>query len=247
MGTTLLFCIIATDNIRADGFKPPRFTEIEQNLIETLKIAPMSERVKAIEICGINGYIPCYYTLISLLKDEEPIIRKKSTISLGLIRNLNAIPYIEKAMEIEKDESVQIDLIRSLVLFQNIESTKIAEKYLSNDSEKVRFASAKVLCSIVNESLYDKIMERMKSESSDSVKVMLLHAALKIKQTSGNITELVRYFYSTNRIVRLYAAKAAADLKIKESLLSLRKAVILEDDMEVREEFHRAYNATYLK
>lgn len=245
---TIFFWLIVTNSkINSAGFQPPQLTDYAQSLIETLRIGPLDERVRAIEICGINGYIPCYYTLVSLLKDVEPVIRKKSAISLGLLRNKDAMIHIEKAMEAEKDESVQADFIRSLMFFKSVDSTKIAEKYIGSESEKIRFVAVKVLTIASDETLYDKISERIKVENSEHVKVMLLHAALKIKKTSANITELVRFFTSTQRIVRLYAAKAAEDLKLKETLLPLKKALILEDDPEVREEFHHAYDQTYIK
>ncbi|MDH4261601.1 MAG: HEAT repeat domain-containing protein [Spirochaetia bacterium] len=238
--------LVINGYLAASDFKTPKLTEHAQDLIETLKIGPLEERIRAIEECGINGYIPCYYTLVSLLNDPAPVIRKKSAISLGLLRNKNAIPHLEKAMESEKDESVQIDIIRSLWFFKNKESAVFAEKYLSSNSEKLRFIAAKVLTTVTDDSLYDKIGERLKVENSDIVKVMLLHASLKIKKTSANVTELIKYFYSTQTNVRLYAARAAGDLKIKEALLDLKKALILEPDVETRFEFHKAYNETFI-
>ena len=236
-----------TGNLGASDFKPPKLTDHALMLIERTKLGPLDERAEAIEECGVSRYIPCYYTLISLLKDESPLIRRMSGLSLGLLRNPNAITYIDQALATEKDESVKLYLLRSLGLFRTEKSLEMAEKFITDESEKVRFEAAKVLNHMPANAQYEKINTQIKNESSDLVKVMLISAALKVKKTSDYITELVKYFYSTKRNVRLYAARTASDLQMKETLLPLRKAIILEDDFEIRDELIQAYNDTYHK
>jgi HEAT repeat protein len=244
---TILFSVIPSSFIYALKFKAPKLTERTLTLIEKTQLGPMNERSTAIEEAGITMCNQCYYTLISLLKDESPVIRKKTGLSLGLLRNKNAIPYLEKALQSEKDESVQIDFIRALGFLPDKDAAALAANYLNNASEKIRFAAAKTLTIIPDNSIYEKITAQLQAETSDVIKVLLLHAALKIKNKSEHITELVRYFYSPLKFVRLYAAHAAYDLKMKETLFDLRKALVLESEVEVRDEFHQAYNATFIR
>jgi len=243
----LSISLAITLQIHSADFKPAAISEHTQALIEKTQLGSLEERSAAIEEAGITGCKTCYYSLISLLKDESPIIRRKTAISIGLLRNKNAISHLEKALEVEKEESVKVDFIRALGFLASPEAAKLASSYLSNESEKIRFAAAKTLTVIADIGTYDKITAQLKSESSDSTKVLLLHAALKMKLNAEHILELVKYFYSSTRLVRLYAARAAADLKIKETLLDLKKAVIMEPDVELREQFFHAYNVTFNK
>jgi len=244
---SLFLAILSAAPLTAISLKPTKLTDQTLNLIERIQLGTIAERSVAIEEAGVTGCKPCYYTLVSMLKDESPKIRRATGMSLGLLRNASAISHIDKALQVETDESVKADMVRSLGFYRTKESATLVGNYLNSNSEKIRFAAAKVLTIVVEETMYDKIMGQLKTETSDAIKVMLLHAALKLKIKSDQVTELVRFFYSTDRFVRLYAARGAADLKLKEALLDLKKAVLLEPEVDVRDEFYRAFNETLYK
>lgn len=228
-------------------FKSVQMSDYRQRLIERVKLGTIAERVQAIQECGVSRPGICYYALIDLLSDESAVIRERAAISVGLLRNTDALPHIQKALETEKDEKVQISLIRSLSFFRSTAAAKIAEKYISSASSDIRFNVGKVLAVKPDESQYANIAGQLKTESVSKVRIMLLQAALKIKKTNDYMVELIRYFTDTDPIVRLYAARAAGDLKFKDALLPLHKAILIEPDGEVIDEFFKAYNQTYLK
>jgi HEAT repeat protein len=243
------FFIFLTSTLFGSDLKPPRLTPYTQNLVERTRLGTVEERKSAIEECGVSKFSVCYYVLIELLNDPSPEIRKRSALSLGLIRIASAIPHIEKALNEEKEESVQVSLIGALAFLRSPDKSApaLAAKYLDANSDKIRYAAARVLTINVNNNLYDAIMGRIQNETNDKVKIVLLHAALKIKQTETEIKSLIKYFYSTQRDLRMVSAKAASSLQLKEFLQPIRSAIMVELDLEVLEEFYQAYNLTFFR
>ncbi|MDH4200957.1 MAG: HEAT repeat domain-containing protein [Spirochaetia bacterium] len=245
-GLLILWTVLASPSFGKD-FKAIQMSEFRQRLIERVKLGTIDERIQAIQECGVSRPGICYYALIDLLSDESPIIRERAAISVGLLRNIDALPHIQKALDTEKDEKVQVSLLRGLSFFRDENATKIAEKFLINPSDAIRFNVGKVLCAKPDDSFYPNIAEQIKVEKVPKIKVMLLRAALQIKKNNDYIIELIRYFTDTDPLVRLYAARAASDLKLKDALLPLHKAILIEPDGEVLDEFFRAYNYSYMK
>lgn len=250
----MLLASLCSANIRPNDFKPPALTEYRLNLIQRAKLGTIEERVKAIDECGVSRPALCYYTLIDLISDESPIIRERAALALGSLRDKSAITYIDKALTIESNQTVKISLLRALILLRHKDAATIALKYIEDPDEKIRFTAAKVLVANGDESFYAKIQSSISAEKSDLVKVMLIHAALKIKKGSNSgkngenySTELIRYFFSTNRDIRLYSARAAMDLKLKETLAPLHEAILKEGDPVVRDAFYKAFVQSYNK
>ncbi len=227
------------------GVRFPTLNRDTVLLVERTYTGTTDERVLAIQECGGGRYTICYYALVEHLEDPEPQIREHSAQALGLLRLPESVEHIARALEIEKDDVVMISLIRSLGLVGSKSAATHVEPYLAHNDTQIRRVAAISLGLIASEDSLDPILRALDTEIELPVQIELVCAGLLIDPANTDLlAELIENLFSTDRMVRYRAARVAYEVRAKEALAPLERAIMFEVDMTVREELVRAYLVT---
>lgn len=225
--------------------KVPALTKETIKLVERTKTGSQDERVLAIQECGGGRYTICYYSLVELLEDPDPVIREQSAHALGLLRIPESLDHISRVLEVEDEVSVKVGMIRSLGLLGIEESWKIVEPYLSSGEASLRRVSAMSLGLIEAAESFDSIVAALESEGEERVKVELICSGLLVRPDSTELMSLlIKNLFSQDRMTRYRSAQVAGEIRAQETLKALERAIMFETDQAVREELIKAYVST---
>ena len=244
IAASLLLSLIPFDLVQAKGrsFRIPQLNTYTKNLISIVSTGTPEERIRAIQECGYSHFLVCYYPLVEALSDEDPAIRSASSFALGILRIPESLEHLTKALREEKDKKAQESMLFALGLLENSDGASVVAEFLTADEMRVRRAAAIALGKIASPETKDAVLEALKSEDVDLIHVELVYAILKVDPgNSEMIRELIGHLFNQERLVRFSAAQAAGDLKIKETLTPLQKAITFENDEMVRRELIEAY------
>lgn len=229
---------------KGEKFRVPTLNEYTKNLILTVSVGTPDERIRAIQECGHGHYIICYYPLVEVLSDPNPEIRGAAASSLGLLGVEESLEHLTGALRAEKDLRAKESILWAFGLLRNKKGGSIVAEFLNDSEPKIRRAAAIALTMIRARDTKDAILEALKNESIEIIQIELIFAGLLVDPQNTDLAkQLIGNLFSKNRLVRLSAAKAARKLKIKETLVPLKKAILFEVDELVRTELLAAYQA----
>ncbi|MEI7511581.1 MAG: HEAT repeat domain-containing protein [Candidatus Peregrinibacteria bacterium] len=158
-----------------------KYTLLARKNLETSGHAP--EKLDAIEILSQKGHKDPGVHLIKVLnfKNEKPRVRSKILLTLGQIRDTNAIPEIVKCFE-DPSPEVKLAAVESLVEFKGLGSHFMGQSFAKHrviealqtlfhttHSKKIKSAVIKVFRNIQHADIVPFLLESLESKDPDTI------------------------------------------------------------------------------
>ena len=163
-----------------------------QNLILGLKDESIETRIAAIQALGMIQYAPAVKSISSLIKDTDTETERLSaTISLGMIGDISAIPFLEDLLE-DEEANIRWDAAIALAKMGNNSGAYIIEglldrEYLNKFSQIDLLEQKKVLMVAIKTAsiLFDKRFEDdLISLSRNDADLKIRDAAIKALESN---------------------------------------------------------------
>ena len=163
-----------------------------QNLILGLKDESIETRIAAIQALGMIQYAPAVKSINSLIKDTDTETERLSaTISLGMIGDISAIPFLEDLLE-DEEANIRWDAAIALAKMGNNSGAYIIEglldrEYLNKFSQIDLLEQKKVLMVAIKTAsiLFDKRFEDdLISLSRNDADLKIRDAAIKALESN---------------------------------------------------------------
>jgi len=168
--------------------------ESKKRLIEEALTGLPENRIAALKKCGIGRYNFCFYSLINAIQDLDPKIRKEAAIGFGFLSLIQAIPYIEKAIQIEKLDNVKEEMIWALGVIGEKKSAIFLEKFLPDKNVYIRRITAFSLAMIANKDSLPKLKESITKEDEKIKKQIKIIEDLVVEKRKREIENFLKYF-----------------------------------------------------
>ncbi len=227
-------------NIRSTEYKPSKYL-----LVDVARFGWHEARVQAIRECGLGHHTFCMRVLGENLLDENLQIRQESVRNLGFLKAPECLPYVEKAMPVEKEQAILADYIWLVGEIGVEEGRPLILGYLSSEEPFIRRTTADSLARIGKREDLDPLAQAYDAEKDERVKLHLLAAILRMEPNSvKHRIDIIRLLSSPDKVVRYYTAIEIKNLKMKDAHAALVRAREIETEEDVNVKLGEALKAS---
>lgn len=172
-------------------------------------------------------------------KQDQDIQKLQDDIAANALTSQELKPERQKVYQ---HIAFKAKLIFAIGALKNGESVAKIEPYIKDNSPIVRRATALALTNIATEPSLNALKGAHEGEKQDRVKAAILAGVLKLETSDSAVAkELFNLLFSNDWLARYDTAKYIEDLKLKEARTMLQKALIAEENEEVRIRLFYAY------
>lgn len=172
-------------------------------------------------------------------KENQDIQNMQEDIAANALTAQEVKPERQKVYQ---HFATKAKLIFAIGAIKNDETVSKIEPYLKDNSPIVRRAAALALTRIANEPSLNALKGVYESEKHDRVKAAMLSGIIKLEYSNSKAAkELFGLLFSNDWLARYDTAKYIENLKLREARTILQKALIAEENEEVRVRLFYAY------
>ncbi len=200
-------------------------------LFETLKDKDKVVRITTAKALGLMKTPNSVGSLMAAAKDEEKSVRQASILALGDLKDPKAIPVLIGALK-DHDWYVRAEAALALGKVGDSQATTELFKLLTDDDSYVRQNARKALQELATQENKSAYLEALKS-SDPAISNM---AAIALAQSGDKIAlpMLIQQLSGAKSLDQLEIIRAMVKLADPSAVPSLREALAVDDDTEVR-------------